>query len=198
MNNIEEILKLMKQKKGVITTKEVENLGINRRVLPRMIEKRLIERVTNGVYIDIDTIEDTYFTSQATCRKGIFSNDTALYFHGLSDRTPIKYSFTIPSGYNTKLLKEKRYNFFYVKKELHELGAIEMKTPYGKIIKIYDVERTICDIIKNKDKLDISIVTDAIKDYVKLKNKDLIKLHKYAKLLNIDDKVTKYLEILLW
>lgn len=197
MNDFEKVLSLMKKNKGIITTKEVENTGVNNKILTRMIEKNIIERVTNGVYIDINSIEDTYFTSQAICKKGIFSNDTALYFHGLSDRTPIKYTLTIPSGYNTKLLKDKRYNFFYIKEELHSLGVINIKTPYGKEVKVYDLERTICDIIKNKDKLDISIVTEAIKEYVQFKNKDLIKLHKYAKLLNIDDKVTSYLEVLL-
>ena len=97
---------------------------------------------------------------------GIFSNDTALYFHGLSDRTPIKCTLTIPSGYNTRLLKNKKYKFFYVKKDLHGLGVQVINTNYDNKIKIYDIDRTICDIIKNKNKLDISLVTEAIKNYI--------------------------------
>lgn len=197
MNEIEKVLNLLKKNNGIITTKQVEEIGINNKVLTRMIEKGLIERVAKGVYIDIKEIEDTYVTSQAICRKGIFSNETALYLHGLSERTPIKYTFTIPSGYNTKLLKDKKYNFFYSKKEIHELGTCKVKTPYGNEVLVYDIERTICDVIKNKEKLDISIVSSAIKDYLKNKNRDLIKLHSYAKKLNIDKKVSEYLEVLL-
>lgn len=197
MSEIQKVLNLFKENNGIITTKQVEEIDINNKVLTRMIEKGLIERVARGVYIDIKEIEDTYVTSQAICRKGIFSNETALYLHGLSERTPIKYTFTIPSGYNTKLLKDKKYNFFYSKKEIYELGTCKVKTPYGNEVLVYDIERTICDVIKNKDKLDISIVSSAIKDYLKNKNRDLIKLYSYAKNLNIDKKVSEYLEVLL-
>lgn len=197
MNDFKKVLNLMNQNNGIVTTKQVVDSGINNKVLTRMVEHQMIERVANGVYIDINSIEDTFISTQAICRKGIFSNDTALYFHGLSDRTPIRYTLTIPSGYNTTLLKDKKYNFFYIKNDLHSLGVIDIETPYGNKVKVYDLERTICDIIKNKDKLDISIVTEAVKQYVKRKNKDLIKLHQYAKLLNIDHKVTEYLEVLL-
>ncbi len=197
MSEIQKVLNLLKKNNGIITTKQVEEIGINNKVLTRMIEKGLIERVARGVYIDIKEIEDTYVTSQAICRKGIFSNETALYLHGLSERTPIKYTFTIPSGYNTKLLKDKKYNFFYSKKEIYELGTCKINTPYGNKVLVYDIERTICDVIKNKDKLDISIVSSAIRDYLKNTNRDLIKLHSYAKKLNIDEKVGEYLEVLL-
>lgn len=197
MNDFEKILQLIKNNNGIITTKQVENLGIARKILTRMVEKEMIERVARGVYIDINEIEDTYFTSQAICRKGIFSNDTALYLHGLSERTPIKYTFTIPSGYNTNLLKDKRYNFFYVKDELHKIGIEQLKTPYGNNILIYDKERTICDVIKNKSKLDISLVMSAVKLYIKSKDNNLIRLHEYAKLLNIENDIEKYLEVLL-
>ncbi|MEG1009010.1 MAG: type IV toxin-antitoxin system AbiEi family antitoxin domain-containing protein [Clostridia bacterium] len=197
MNNSEKILKLIKDNRGIITTKELQSMGINSKILTRFIEKGIIERAYRGIYIDVNELEDTYFILQLICKKAIFSNDTALYFHGLSDRTPIKYTVTIPSGYNSRLLKDKRFNFFYIKENLYKLGVCNVITPYGNIVKVYDRERTICDIIKNKDKLDISLVTNAIKEYVNLNDKDLILLHKYAKLLNVDDKVTKYLEVLL-
>ena len=128
---------------------------------------------------------------------GIFSNDTALYFHGLSDRTPIKCTLTIPSGYNTRLLKNKKYKFFYVKKDLHGLGVQVINTNYDNKIKIYDIDRTICDIIKNKNKLDISLVTEAIKNYINSSKKNIFRLTKYAKKMGIMNKVSNYLEVLL-
>ena len=51
-----------------------------------------------------------------------------------------------------KLLKNKNYQFFYLKEELYEIGIVEMKTPYGNKVKVYDLERTICDSIRNKNK----------------------------------------------
>lgn len=197
MDNIEKIEKLLNKRNGIITTSEVEELGINSRILTRMIERGIIERVARGIFISVNTIEDTYFITQAICKKGIFSHETALYFHDLCDRTPIRYQLTIPSYYNTKLLKDKSYDFFYLKDELYKIGIIEMKTPYGNKVKVYDLERTICDIIRNKKKIEIALFTDAMKRYAERKDRNSIKLHKYAKLFNIEDEVRKYLEVLL-
>ena len=197
MDNISKIEKLLKKKNGIITTSEVEELGISSRILTRMIERGLIERVSRGIYISADTIEDTYFTAQAVCKKGVFSHETALYFHDLCDRTPIKFQLTIPSNYNNISIKNKNYQFFYLKEELYQIGIIEMKTPYGNKVKVYDLERTICDIIRNKKKIEIALFTDAMKRYAERKDRDSIKLHKYAKLFNIEDDLRKYLEVLL-
>ena len=197
MDSIGKIEKLLKKRNGVITTSELENTGINSRILTRMIERGIIERVARGVYISSDTIEDTYFTTQAICRKGIFSHETALYFHDLCDRTPIKYQITIPSYYNNTLIKNKNYEFFYLKEELYEIGITEMKTPYGNKVKVYDLERTICDIIRNKKKIEIALFADSMKRYAERKDRDSIKLYKYAKLFNIEDELRKYLEVLL-
>lgn len=197
MEDIDIIKRTLKKNNGIITTKEVESLEINSKILTRMIEKGIIERVERGIYISADTLEDKYFVIQTICKKGIFSHETALYFHDLCDRTPIKYQLTIPSYYNTKLLKDKNYDFFYLKEELYEVGIIEMKTPYGNKVKVYDLERTICDIIRNKRRIETALFTDAMKRYAERRDRNSIKLHKYAKLFNIEDEIRKYLEVLL-
>ena len=197
MEAIDIIKRTLKKNNGIITTKEVESLEINSKILTRMIEKGIIERVERGIYISADTLEDKYFVIQTICKKGIFSHETALYFHDLCDRTPIKYQLTIPSYYNTKLLKDKNYDFFYLKEELYEVGIIEMKTPYGNKVKVYDLERTICDIIRNKRRIETALFTDAMKRYAERRDRNSIKLHKYAKLFNIEDEIRKYLEVLL-
>ncbi len=197
MDSIEKIEKVLKKNNGIITTNEVEELGINSRILTRMIERGIIERVARGIYISSDSLEDSYFTTQAICKKGIFSHETALYFHDLCDRTPIKYQLTIPSYYNNVLIKDKMYQFFYLKDALYEIGITEMKTPYGNKVKVYDLERTICDIIRSKKKIEIALFVDSMKRYVERKDRNSIKLHKYAKLFNIEEELKKYLEVLL-
>ena len=72
-----------------------------------------------------------------------------------------------------------------------------MTSPFGMKIKVYDIERTICDIIKNKKKMDSEIFAKALKDYAKSKNKNLSKLAKYAKIMKIEKKVNEYMEVLL-
>lgn len=91
MENINIIKKLLEKNNGIITTKEVKDLEINSKILTRMIEKEIIERVSRDVYISTDTLEDKYFITQAIYKRGIFSHETTLYFYDLCDRTPIKY-----------------------------------------------------------------------------------------------------------
>ena len=196
MNDEEKILKLMKNNNGLIKTSEIVSNKINKMALIRLVQKGVIERIERGLYIDSNKMEDSYFIFQYKCPKAVFSHETALYFHDLSDRTPIEIMITVPSGYNSRLLKDNNYKFSYIKDELYELGKIMIKTPYGNDIYCYDIERTICDIIRDKNKIEKYQFIDALKRYSDLKIKDILKLYNYAEKFNIKNEVKNYMEVL--
>ena len=86
----------------------------------------------------------------------------------------------------------------FVKKEIFELGKIEIKSPQGQMITCYNAERCICDLLKNKDKEDLETIKYAITEYLRDKqNRDLPKLVEYSKRLNVLDEVNRYLEVLM-
>lgn len=196
MNDEEKILKLMKNNNGLIKTSEIVSNKINKMALIRLVQKGVIERIERGLYIDSNKMEDSYFIFQYKCPKAVFSHETALYFHDLSDRTPIEIMITVPSGYNSRLLKDNNYKFSYIKDELYELGKIMIKTPYGNDVYCYDIERTICDIIRDKNKIEKYQFIDALKRYSDLKIKDILKLYNYAEKFNIKNEVKNYMEVL--
>lgn len=188
---------LLKNNIGILTSKEAKAAGVAYKTLQRMYQDGEIEKLEQGLYMDPDQMEDEYILTQYRCKKGIFSHETALYFHDLTDRTPIQFMLTIPSGYNTRLLKEKeKYKFFYINDKLHTLGRITMETPFGHQVYVYDKERTICDCLKKKDQLDTDLVNEAIKRYMKTSGADYSKLLKYAEGFNIKEMVRKYMEVL--
>ena len=121
---------------------------------------------------------------------------TALYLHGFSNRIPLKYDITINNGYNGSLQKNNNVNLFYTKKELLNLGVIDYKLDSGNVIRVYDLDKTICDIIKNKKKLDSELFNKAIRDYFYSKKKNTLKLYEYAKKMNIYNKVRETFEVL--
>ena len=196
MNDEEKVLELMKNNGGLVKTSELIQKKINKMALVRLVKKGIINRLERGLYIDSSKLEDSYYVFQYKCPKAIFSHETALYFHDLSDRTPIGFMVTVPSGYNSRLLKDSNYKFSYIREDLHNLGVIEMKTPYGNNIRVYDIERTICDIIRDRNKIEKYQFADALKRYAKLKIKDISKLYKYAEKLNIKEEVKQYIEVL--
>ena len=194
MNNEEKILKLFKN--GILKTNTLIENNISKIYLTRMIKNGKIERIGRGLYIKKSDIADEFVILQARSTKAIFSNMTSLYLHGLSNRIPIDYDITVPIGYNGSLQKKENVNLYYCKRELLKLGVMQHKLDSGNIIKIYDLERTICDIIRNKKKLDSELFNKAIRDYFYGKNKDNLKLHEYAKKLNIEKKVNDTFEVL--
>lgn len=196
MTKKEQLLNLIKEK-GYITSTEINSKHINYYYISTLLKEKKIIRVSSGYYTLPNGYTDNFYVIISKCKKAIFSHATSLYLHNLSDRIPLVYDITVPYGYGNCYKDKKNIDLHYCKTDYINLGLIELKSPFGMNIKVYDIERTICDIIKNKSKIDIEIFTKALKDYAKMTNKDLFKLMKYAKKLGVDKKVREYMEILL-
>lgn len=184
----------------VITNKEAEELGYSRHNLSELTKSGQLERLRPGLYQLKGKVIDDFVLISSNSNRIIFSHQTALYLHDLSDRTPNVFHISVPQGYNASHIK-KRYEdlqVHYVKKDLYELGKIEIKSPQGNIILVYDIDRTICDIIIDREKIDKQIFTEALKRHFKSPNKNLRRLIKYSRLFKIEDEIRKYMEVLSW
>ena len=115
----------------------------------------------------------------------------------VSDREPMEYATTVKTGYNPSKLRADGIQVYTVKKELHELGKTMMKTSFGHEVPVYDMERTICDLIRNRSNIEIQTFQDALKQYAKRKDKKLRTLMQYAKEFRVDKILRQYLEVLL-
>lgn len=193
-SNVEIIGELIKINNGYITSKEIDNFGIHRMYLNIMYKKGIIEKVGNGVYIDSSKIEDDYYIFSISMPNTIYSHMTALYFHGLSIKAPNdRYDITVRKNYNSKHLKN--HEVFYVSNNIYKLGLIEVETPMGNKVRVYDIERCICDIVRSKKRMDSEHVKYSIRAYLKSKDKDIVKLSNYADKMGIKDEVMNYIEV---
>lgn len=191
------IQEILKNNNGIVTTKQVTEDGIPRRCLSAMVESGTIYRVDRGIYALPEVWEDELFFMQYRFSKGIFSHETALYLHDMTDRTPIRYTMTFPFGYNTGNVKKHGIIAKISTVETYELGIITVPSPSGNPVKLYDIERTVCDMVKARHRADIQVINQAMKIYASSKNKDIAKLMNYAEKLRVKPKVLKYMEILL-
>lgn len=191
------IKQLLTEGNGVIKASDARMAGVKNKELQRLTETGELERISHGLYIGAGHMEDEYFITQYRCRKGVYSYETALFLHDLSDRNPLRLMLTIPNGYNTRLLKDKNnYQFFYCKPDLHEVGVTIIKSPFEHDICVYNKERTICDCIKKKEKLDSGLVLGAVKRYMSENGNDYALLLQYARLLHVRNTVRQFLEVL--
>ena len=195
---IKVLIKMLEENKGILTAKMARDAKIPHEYFSLMIKKGLIEKTGKGLYSSKTTYVDEMFELQATNPKVIFSHLSALYAHDLTDRTPLKMTITVPRTQNASrliasgMVEVKRSN-----EQTHLLGNSEVHSPAGFIIRVYNKERTICDIVKNSKNMDQQILMDALKRYAHQKDKDLSKLMQYAKVLKTEKKVRQYLEVLL-
>lgn len=197
MTGSEKLEALMKSSKGVITAKLADTHDIHREYLSGFVRQGKLERVAHGIYITPEVWEDKMLLHQLRKSKMVYSHETALFLNDLTDRDPVAYCVTVPTGYNTSKLNQDGLIVHTVKKELFDLGICTKQTTFGNDIRTYNMERTICDILRDRKRQDAEVVSDALKRYVRRSDKDLNKLMKYAGILRIEKVLRNYLEVLL-
>lgn len=193
-NRIEEAAKA---NNDFILTAQVEELGISRPMLKKYSDEGRLERIRKGLYILAGELPDEYALLQIRSKYAVFSYGTALFLWGLSDRAPHLYDITLPRGANIHSLKKDVSNLrcHYVQPEAYEIGITEVQSPQGAMVKVYDKERCICDLIRDKDQMDMQLFSQAIKDYFKSKPNNR-KLLKYGRIFGIEEKIRTYMEVL--
>ncbi|MDA3812038.1 MAG: hypothetical protein PF518_17100 [Spirochaetaceae bacterium] len=197
MTNAEIIMEMVKNNNGVITAFEVTKAGISRGSLKHLVDTGVLEHSARGVYQLAGVWDDEMYNLQVRYRRGIFSGETALFLRDLTDRTPIRFQMTFPINYNTTALKNENVKCVRAVKDLYELGIISTGTPVGNLVKVYNMERTLCDILRTQSHTDIQIVSEAFKRYAKRKDKNIPLLSEYSKKLKVEKKLRAYLEVLL-
>ena len=197
MGATEEIIKMAKGNNGIVTTAMVVAAGFSRGNIKYLVDKGIIETSSRGIYILPEVWDDEIFNLQNRFQRGVYSHETALFLWDLTDRTPNKYHMTFPMNYNLTNPKKENIRCVQCKKEIYDLGIEEVTTPGGNIVRVYSVERTLCDILKTHSHVDIQVVTEAFKRYAANSNKNIPVLSEYAKLLKVETKLRSYLEVLL-
>lgn len=182
------IKQIMNTNNGILSTRMIEPLNISRQYLSIMENNNAIEKVSRGIYLSPNAFEDSYFSFQQKYKKAIFSHMNALYFYGMTEEFPYNYTVTVPQSYHVDAVNEK-CNVFYVSDDIYEMGIVEVETPNGNKVRAYDKERCICDIIKSRGRMDPEQVKKSIKQYMRSKDKNVVKLSDYAKRMGISEKV---------
>ena len=197
MTQKEQIKNLIHSNGGQIQTSQVIALGISKPVLYQYIKENGMEQIAHGIYATKDTWIDAMYIVNLRCEQAVFSHETALFLHDLSDREPMQYEITVKTGYNPSRLKEDGIKVYTVKSELHGEGITMMQTPFGHLVPVYNMERTICDIIRNRNNTEVQTLQTALKQFAKRKDKDLRLLMQYAAKFRVDKILRQYLEVLL-
>lgn len=197
MNVSDQIIQIAKENNGVITTADITKRGIHRGNIKFLVDSGKLERTARGVYVLPEIWEDEFINLQARFKKGIFSHETALFLWDLTDRTPNRFDMTFPKPYNLTNAKNEGIFAVCVKKEWYEIGLSQVKSPGGNKITAYNMERTLCDILRKRSGVDTGVVAEAFKKYAVREDKNIPLLSEYSKRFRVEEKVRRYLEVLI-
>ena len=199
MKKKDHLLEIIENNTGVITTKEALDYGFHKDTLKALVVDGKLEKVATGLYaLPHENIDEyLYFTHRI--KKGVFSHETAAYLQGLTTKIPCNYVMTIMVGDNVSRVTRLKdnINFKYVDKELFEIGKVEQLSPFGRILLTYDKERTVLDIIRDKDRIEGQIFRETIRNYFLNTDMNILKLSQYAVSMNMEDELTQYTEIMI-
>ena len=199
MTKKEKIEQFIEKYNGYLVTSLLSNEDISKTYIARYVKEHGMEKVSKGIYITEDVWVDELFVLQQKNAAVIYSGETALYLHGLTDREYMKVCVTVPRGYNASHLKEQVDNVCvkYASEELYGVGVCEAKSSSGNPVKVYDKERCICDLVISRRKYEVQMFKTAMQEYMSSKDKNLSKLIMYSDILGIRDEVMKYVEVMI-
>lgn len=197
MNYMTELAAIANRYGGIIETKTAAQRGISKAMLYKLCKEGEILRIAKGQYTLPEDLQDELLSVSRRSENIIFSHETALFLHGISDRTPFENTVTAPSNCIPSAAIKSDCKVYYIKPELFSLGKTVLKTPFGNDVPAYDLERTVCDIVRSRNKVGTETFLAALKLYATNPQKDLNKLDTYAKQLRVSKVLRQYLEVLL-
>ena len=197
MDYLNQLKMIAQNNGGIINNKIAAEHGISRAILSKLCLGNKIQRIARGQYVFNDDMQDELLSISMRSNLFVFSHETALFLHGISDRTPFEHAITAPSGKVPSKAIQEECKIYYIKPELFNLGKTMLTTPSGNKVAGYCLERTICDIVRSRSKVGSETFLAALKMYAASPNKDLNKLNAYPTQIKIAGIERKYLEVLL-
>ena len=199
MNKKETIKQVMSNMGGIAKTADFIAAGLHNYDVSEFCRSGYITRIKHGYYC---LAEDNNISEEqilaALLPEGIVCVESALFYYGYSDFTPRKWTIAVPRTIAKSKLRLDAVPIqpYYIQNENFDLGVTTGDFS-GVRLKVYDKERTICDCLKYKTKLDSEMFVKAINAYAADSNKNLSNLSTYAKKMKVYKKVFDTMEMIL-
>ncbi len=165
--------------------------------LRRLIREGVVNRVKRGFYRLNDSPRVFHESEVAKMiPNGIFCMFTAWSYYELSTHVPGEYHVAIPKTLKTVLPDYPPVKLYYWVTETFDIGKTAAEIN-GSLVNIYDLERSVCDAVKFRNKIGNDTVSEILHNYIHRKDKNLDKLMKYADRLRISNSLNQMLQIIL-
>lgn len=177
---------------GFIKANEVKTRGEYEQ-LRRATEEGTLLRLRNGVYAEMSALANNMVDVERIVPGGVLCLYSAFAHYGLSTQVPSSFCIAIEAKRKLRLPDYPIIDLYYWKKENLEFG-ITQKDLSGYVVRITDLERTVCDAVKYRNKIGLDVCGEVIDNYLKVDTRNISLLNEYAGKLRLRTILTKYLE----
>ena len=178
---------------GIITTAELSKQSDYLKIV-RATKRGDLIRVRHGVYAVPDALFNTMIDVERVIPNGIVCLYNAWAYHHLSTVVPPSFSIAIESKRKIAIPPTLPIELYYWKKENLKFGIMSAEIS-GHHVRITDLERSVCDAVKYRNKIVMEVCSEVIRNYLKKKNRNLSRLSEYAKRLRVANILKNYIEI---
>ena len=189
--------KNMKERNTYLSSASVKKQG--RTAYYKMLESakqgELIQ-VRRGVYANIDQLSGNMIDINAVVPEGILCLWSAWSIHQLTTSMPQAFHIAIKRGRKVSIPSFPRIEVHHYTEDLLKIGVISMIID-GFNIRLYDVERCVCDAVKFRNKVGMDVCSEIINNYLERPDRNLSKLMDYARRLRVGKIIEQYLQVKL-
>ncbi len=198
---MQRIKEYIKSKGGYSKMSELRSAGFQTRDIKALVENGIIEKVKSGLYKVVSAVDDSKLNPSFIdiCKafpKSVICLLSAAEYYELSTVNPSQVYAAIPKAEKPPQIDYPPVIFYYWEKTIYEQGILEIKTKSG-VVKIYDKEKTVCDLFRYRDKLGEDIAIESLKNYLKLKDFNINKLRNYSEIMRIKKVITPYIKAII-
>ena len=162
-----------------------------------LVRKEIITRVKPGLYhLNGPSVANQEIEVSKIVPSGIFCMYTAWAYYELSTFVSSEYHIAIDKSLKINLPVYPPIKLHFWSARTLELGLIEINIKDARV-RIFDLERSVCDAVKFRNKIGIDLLSEILRNYVRRKDKNLDKLFKYADELRISATLTQLIRILI-
>ncbi|MBC3898896.1 hypothetical protein GH811_04620 [Acetobacterium malicum] len=185
--------------KKIINIKELKNIGFSYYQINKAVEAGKLTKLNKSNYENCDfngEVSDFIYV-YAYAPTGVICLMSAAVYYGLSNYWPDSIDVAVPKKKNITTLPDwPTFNLYYFESDRYETGILERWTGENRF-KIYDIEKTVVDIIYYRNKIGIEETKEILTKYLKREDRNINKLYRYAELLKCSDVLKTYLEVLI-
>jgi len=182
---MENLLDLFKSNFGFLKSKDIKG-GTQWRALNKMLKDGSVLKVKRGLYRLNDFEQDTSFVEVSNIiPTGVFCMFSAWFYYNLTTTIPFENHIAIAQNKKVQLPNYLPVKLYYLSEKFYQLGITQVDI-YNQPVKMYDLEKSVCDAVRFRNKVGMEIAIEVVRNYVRRKDRNLIKLSQYARQLRIE------------